>query len=82
LKVAGSSGRKGFSCPQPFSQVLSHKLLFDAEKYNYGSPSYWESLDKSAISMAAYFTKKSDYETANNIMTRSLSEALTGNNGN
>lgn len=42
---------------------------------------YWDSLDKSAQESHAYFVAKGDEKKANEMLTRSLSQALAGNDG-
>ena len=53
----------------------------DAQRTGYGSPSYWDHLEQSALEHHAYFTRKGDTVTARRMLTRSLSEALAGNDG-
>jgi hypothetical protein len=53
----------------------------DAERANYGDAGYHKYLDEHALEMAAKFTIKGDHEMANWILTRSLGEALRGNDG-
>lgn len=53
----------------------------DAQSMNYGTPSYWAYLDEAAEQQAAYYTTKGDPDRAAEMFTRSLSEALHGNNG-
>jgi len=48
---------------------------------NFSSPRYWEYLDNHAQRMADYFTRKGEPERAALMLTRSLSEALAGNDG-
>lgn len=53
----------------------------DAQTANYGGPSYWQSLDDAADRHRDYFLRHGDQARADTMHTRSLSEALTGNNG-
>lgn len=53
----------------------------DAERTNYGGPSYWAYLDESAEDHRHYFLAHGDPESAERMMTRTLSEALMGNEG-
>ena len=53
----------------------------DARAIGYGAMSYWDYLERSAQEMHRYFTQKGDDRSAARILTRSLSEALIGNEG-
>lgn len=53
----------------------------DAQKNNYGDKVYWDYLESSAIQNSKYFKKRGEKELAERMMTRSLSEALQGNDG-
>jgi hypothetical protein len=53
----------------------------DAQAAQYGGPSYWASLDKHAQEMHDYFVRKGDEKAAEEMFTRSLSDALKGNDG-
>jgi hypothetical protein len=53
----------------------------DAEERGYGDESYWDYLDRASAESAAHWRSKGDDERANHMMTRSLSEALRGNDG-
>jgi hypothetical protein len=53
----------------------------DARDHGYGGPAYWSQLDKSAAEHFDYFTRKGDHVQARLMFTRSLSEALKGNDG-
>ena len=53
----------------------------DAEEMNYGNQRYWETLDEAAERHAEYYRGKGDLEMAERMLTRSLSEALQGNDG-
>lgn len=53
----------------------------DAQRFHYGDPTYWEYLDVSAQEKRDYFLRLGDVETAEIMMTRTLSEALSENNG-
>lgn len=54
----------------------------DAESGNYGDVTYWEYLDEAAQRASEYYRKNGDMEQAERMLTRSLSEALQGNDGN
>lgn len=62
-----------------------HKYLSqaarDAQKAKFGNESYWRCLDEHAQELHAIFMKKGNKEEAEKMLTRSLSEALAGNNG-
>lgn len=53
----------------------------DAQRMNYGGPSYWAYLDKASKEGRDYFLRNGDPERAQEQMTRSLSDALRGNDG-
>ncbi len=53
----------------------------DARRTGYGSPSYWDTLEAHALELRAYFLAKGDPVTADQMLTRDLSEALQGNEG-
>lgn len=53
----------------------------DAQAANYGAESYWRYLDEAAEETAVYFADRGDFEAAAEQFTRSLSEALRGNDG-
>jgi hypothetical protein len=53
----------------------------DAKKMNYGNESYWQYLDNSAIESSEYYRSIGDYKKAKEMLTRSLTEALQGNEG-
>lgn len=53
----------------------------DAETSDYGTESYWDYLDHYAAEHHAYFTARGDTEQAEAMFTRTLSEALAGNDG-
>jgi hypothetical protein len=54
----------------------------DAESGNYGDVTYWEYLDESAQKASDYYRRKGNAEQAERMLTRPLSEALQGNDGN
>jgi hypothetical protein len=54
----------------------------DAESGKYGDATYWQYLDESAQRASEYYRKKGDMEQAERMLTRTLSEALQGNDGN
>jgi hypothetical protein len=53
----------------------------DAQARNYGSERYWSYLDEAALSSAAYWARQGNNERSASMLTRSLSEALRGNDG-
>jgi hypothetical protein len=53
----------------------------DAQARGYGDESYWAYLDRAAFEKCAYYTRQGDAEKAAEMITRSLSEALAGNDG-
>ena len=53
----------------------------DAQARGYGDQSYWQHLDQSAKEKYEYFMRHDDPVTAESMLTRSLSEALQGNEG-
>lgn len=53
----------------------------DAQATGYGDESYWDCLDEFALRTRDYFLQRGDETTAAEMMTRSLSEALMGNDG-
>lgn len=53
----------------------------DAQNQNYGTPSYWEYLEDSALELHRYFMKRGQPAQAELMLTRSLAECLDGNEG-
>ena len=53
----------------------------DAQAQNYGDKNYWNYLDQSALEKALYYTKIGSSVLAKLMLTRSLGEALKGNDG-
>lgn len=53
----------------------------DAQEIGYGDESYWDYLEESALEKHTLFKKRGDNDTANLMLTRSLSESLAGNDG-
>jgi hypothetical protein len=53
----------------------------DAQTANYGDRSYWDKLEANAHEYAAYYTKKGLHDLAARMLTRTLGEALAGNDG-
>jgi len=60
---------------------LRAQSAVDAETIGYGDQSYWDYLDQSAREKHDYFMGKGDPVTALTMLTRTLSEALRGNDG-
>lgn len=54
----------------------------DAEKIKYGNGSYWDYLEETAIQYREYYLSREMPDLAEKMMTRSLEEALQGNDGN
>lgn len=54
----------------------------DAKAGGYGNKTYWDYLDQHAQELHDKFMKKGDEKTAKEMLTRSLSDALKGNEGN
>jgi len=54
----------------------------DAQRQGYGDSKYWDYLERNAIEHRDYFAAKGDEATAAQMMTRSLSDSLMGNDGN
>lgn len=53
----------------------------DAEEHGYGGKSYWDYLDKACVESRDHYLRRGDPTRANEMMIRSLSEALQGNDG-
>ncbi len=53
----------------------------DAREMGYGGESYWQYLDEHAKRMRDYCLRHGDPEQAAEMMTRTLSETLRGNDG-
>lgn len=53
----------------------------EAQRIGYGSPSYWDGLEEDAFRLRAYYLAKGDPVTADQMLTRSLSDALFGDEG-
>lgn len=53
----------------------------DAQSSGYGDKSYWDYLDASAQKMHDHFAAQGLVEMAEEMLTRSLSAALAGNDG-
>lgn len=53
----------------------------DAQRMQYGDPSYWAYLDAHAEELRASFLRKGQPSKAREMMTRTISEALKGNDG-
>ena len=53
----------------------------DAQASNYGSQRYWEVLDAHSMESRDYYLRHGKPERAAEMMTRSLSQALMGNDG-
>jgi hypothetical protein len=53
----------------------------DAERTGYGDRSYWDMLEAGAERHHAYFAERGMHDMAASMFTRTLSEALAGNDG-
>ena len=53
----------------------------DASRTGYGDSRYWQALDDSERRSRDYYRARGDHASAERVMTRSLGEALEGNNG-
>lgn len=53
----------------------------DAQDSGYGGPDYWQYLEDHAHELHAYFLARGDDDRAREVMTRTLSDALAGNEG-
>lgn len=53
----------------------------DAQSQNYGNRSYWDELERSSLRTYVYFAEHGDMDKAREMLTRSLSQALAGNDG-
>jgi len=53
----------------------------DAQRAQYGDKGYWDYLEKMAHENYAYYMAKGDETKAKEMLTRSLSDALKGNDG-
>jgi hypothetical protein len=62
-------------------EVLKSQSARDAQKAGYGDESYWKYLDESAQEKYDYYMARGDREMAEFMLTRTLSEALRGNDG-
>lgn len=53
----------------------------DAQASGYGGEQYWTYLDEVALRTRDYYLRHGDTKTAAEMLTRSLSESLMGNDG-
>lgn len=53
----------------------------EAQAIDYGTPSYWAELDRSAQEKHDYYMLAGEVEKAARMFTRTLEEALRGNDG-
>lgn len=63
------------------SKTYKSQSARDAQEHNYGGERYWAYLDKAAQESHDHYMRKGNPERAEEMMTRSLSEALRGNDG-
>lgn len=66
--------------PSPAKEYTAQSAR-DAQRTGYGSPSYWDYLEEHAYELHKRFFAKGDAATAGQMLTRSLSDALRGNEG-
>lgn len=71
--------------PQPYgaqpARVYLSQSARDAQASGYGSPTYWDELERHALELRDYYRAKGDPTAADRMLSRSLSEALQGNEG-
>lgn len=53
----------------------------DAAEMGYGDEGYWEYLDQSAAEKYDYYMERGMPDMANHMLTRTISQALMGNDG-
>lgn len=53
----------------------------DAQAMNYGNESYWLHLEQHAFELRGRFLAEQNWSMADEMLNRSLSEALRGNDG-
>jgi hypothetical protein len=53
----------------------------DAQARNFGTKSYWDYLEQHSQQLYNHYMSKGNPERANEMLVRSLSEALRGNDG-
>jgi hypothetical protein len=61
--------------------VYKSQAARDAQAQGYGGPSYWAGLDEHAQELHDKFLSRGDTVRAAEMLTRSLGDALKGNNG-
>jgi len=61
--------------------IYQSQAARDAQAGGYGGESYWVALDEAALRMRDYFLRRDDPASAAEMLTRSLGEALRGNDG-
>lgn len=57
------------------------KAANDAKNGNYGDENYWDYLENHALELSERFSNEGNTTRANEMLKRSLSEALLGNDG-
>jgi hypothetical protein len=62
-------------------QEYKSQAARDAQTMSYGGESYWYYLDQEAQGLYDHFMARGEKEQAESMLTRSLSEALRGNDG-
>lgn len=62
-------------------KVYEAQSARDAQARGYGDESYWDYLERSAREGRDYWLRRCEWVRADEQMTRSLSEALVGNDG-
>lgn len=63
------------------SKRYASQAARDAQAMGYGSESYWDYLDEAERRNREYWLSRGDEARAADAMSRSLSEALRGNDG-
>lgn len=62
-------------------QSYKSQVAKDAQQANYGAKAYWDYLEENAHEKAKYYAELGMTEMAEKMLTRSLTEALQGNDG-
>lgn len=75
--LAGGAGPR----PHVAEKQYKSQCARDAQRFGYGDERYWDELDEGAQRHYDYFMARGDTATAEEMLTRSLSQALMGNEG-
>lgn len=81
LVIAQRDARRQWLAEQAANLNLTSQSARDAQASGYGDESYWLYLDKAAQETHDYYIRHGQPEKAAEMLTRSLSEALQGNDG-